>query len=108
MMHKLPDFDSLGGYLALPRIDRSSVRLLWSDEFWDGPCSGMLLFRGQQYWFQSIEENEGDGWFRRFLVVELSDAQLREECSWHDLFREKVGTHMDYDAEGNATLRGPA
>jgi len=99
MMHKLPELACLGGYGALSRIDRSSVRFLWHSSYWDDPQSGVLLHGGERCWFQVIEENEGNEWFRRFLVVRLTDEQLREETSWHELFREKVGTHTDYDEE---------
>jgi hypothetical protein len=39
-------------------------------------------------------------YYRRFLIVELSDEQLREKEYWHNLFREKVGTHTDFEVQG--------
>lgn len=100
MMHKLPEFPAFGNGQMISRIDRTSVRLLWSSSFWDGAQSGVLVYRDERCWFQVIEENPGDEWYRRFAIVRLTDEQLREECYWHDLFREKVGTHTDYDADG--------
>ena len=98
MMHKLPLLATLGGYQGLTRIDRSAVQFLWHSSFWDYSQSGMLLYSGEKCWFQVIEENEGNEWFRRFLVIRLTAEQLQEEESWHELFRQKVGTHTDYDA----------
>ena len=43
------------------------------------------------------DEDNFDTLSRRFLVLELSPQQLAEEEYWHELFREKVGTHCDYD-----------
>jgi hypothetical protein len=37
---------------------------------------------------------------RRFAILRLTPDQLAEEEHWHALFREKVGTHTDYDANG--------
>jgi hypothetical protein len=37
------------------------------------------------------------------LVIELTDEQLQEEKYWNELFREKVGTHWDYDENGRHT-----
>jgi hypothetical protein len=100
MMHKLPDLSDLGGYAAFPRIHRSAIRYLWHSAFWDHAQSGVLLYNGERCWFQMIDESEGNDWFRRFLVVRLTDEQMRDECYWHELFREKVGTHTDYDESG--------
>src|SRR5581483_9931526 len=98
MMHKLPklapDRDR-----SLDRIDRSAIQLLWHSAFWDYPRSGLLLYRGEKHWFQEIDEDEPTDRSPRFLVVRLTDEQLREERYWHELFREKVGTHSDYDQE---------
>lgn len=88
--------------LQLPPITRTDVRLLWHFDFYDGPISGMLLFNGRRCWFQMVAENEEpNGWYRRFLIVALSEEQIATEERWHELFREHVGHHTDYDAEGH-------
>ncbi|WP_265594403.1 hypothetical protein [Haloferula sp. BvORR071] len=38
-------------YLALPRIPNAEVRLLW-----DLPLQGVAEWKGQRYWFDTIEE----------------------------------------------------
>src|SRR5215207_5227193 len=89
-------------YLLLPEIDRGEVKLLWHSDFWDGPTSGMLLYRGKKHWFQVCDESDDpdlQDYYRRFLIIELSDRQLEEEEYWHSLFREKVGTHTDYEPQ---------
>lgn len=48
-----------------------------------------------------FKESDEESYHRRFAIIELSEAQLREEESWHELFKEKVGNHTDYDAHGN-------
>jgi hypothetical protein len=93
-------------YAHLPRIDRAEVRLLWHHGFRDGPTSGLCLFRDHKVWFEMCAEgDEGDGFYRRFLVLELGKDQLDEEEHWHDLFRRKVGTHCDYDPTGEVRPR---
>jgi len=90
-------------YRTLPQIPRADVTLLWYSDFWDGPITGLLLWRGERVWFQMIDENaEHEAWYRRFLLIRLSEQQLRDEVWWHELFRRHVGTHTDYDrAEGD-------
>jgi hypothetical protein len=80
-------------------MENAELRLLWHADFWDGPRSGMLDYRGEQCWFQAVAESEEDGstWYRRFIVLRLSHEQHAEECRWHELFQAKVGVHTDYD-----------
>lgn len=98
----LAEITAGGDYQHAPRIDRAEVRLLWHDDFWDGPMSGMLLYRGQECWFQMVAESEDDasGWYRRFVVLQLSPEQHAEELRWHGLFQRSVGGHSDYPEIG--------
>ena len=91
----------------LPQIDRSNVRLLWHSGFWDGPTSGLCLHNGRKCWFEMCAEGEeGDGFYRRFLLLELSPEQVEDEERWHDLFRRKVGAHCDHgDPKGEVLPR---
>ena len=54
-------------YLRAPRIESAELRLLWYSDFWDGPRSGMLVYRGEECWFQVVAESEEDDspWYRR-------------------------------------------
>ena len=86
----------------IQRIDRDAIRLLWHVDFWDGPTSGLLSYAGEDLWFEMVEENEDTtaSWYRRYVIVRLSEEQLADERRWHELFREHVGTHTDYDENG--------
>ena len=98
----LADITGADDYLRSPRIEFAEVRLLWHADFWDGPKSGMLVYRGEERWFQVIAENEEDTAprYRRFVVLRLTPEQHAEECRWHELFQAKVGVHTDYDMQG--------
>jgi hypothetical protein len=97
----LADITGPEDYLRAPRIDGADVRLLWHADFWDGPRSGMLVYRGEECWFQVIAESEDDNpdWYRRFVVLRLTPEQHAEEKRWHELFRAKVGVHADYEKQ---------
>lgn len=100
----LADMSVPNAYLQVPQIDRAEVRLLWHSDFWDGPRSGMLVFRGEECWFEVVAENDDDPtttWYRRFGILRLTPEQHAEECKWHELFRTKVGVHTDYDEQQN-------
>ena len=85
---------------TLSKIEKGDLKLLWHSDYWDGPKSGLLSYQGSKYRFQVFDEPDNATTFRRFLIIELSPEQLGEEEHWHDLFRQKVGTHTDYDESG--------
>ncbi len=89
--------------MQLPRIDENLLRVLWHNEYWDGPRSGVLLYSAQPHWFQIYGEDDSGrwkDWYGKFLVIQLSEAQYAEEAANHRLFHEKVGLHTDYDSDG--------
>ncbi len=86
-------------YAHLPKVERSEVQLLWHSSFWDSPKSGLCLYQGRKVWFEmgaEADEDGTDGYYRRFLLLELSSEQLADEEYWHELFRQKVGTNCDH------------
>ena len=89
-------------YLDLPEVDKAEVRMLWHSDFWDVPLNGLATYQGRKYWFQTLEDlRRNDLAEMIYLLVELSDEQITEEEYWHELFREQVGTHTDYDEQGH-------
>ncbi len=82
------------------KIDRADVRPLWYMDFWDGPINGLCLWNNRKYWFEFIVDEDGNEAIdgpRRFLMKELAPQQLEDEERWHELFRQKVGTHCDFE-----------
>ena len=82
------------------KFERHEIQLLWYADFWDGPINGLCLCDGNKCWFELLtaaEHDLPDTTQRRFLLLELSPHQLAEAEGWHDLFRQKVGTHCDFE-----------
>lgn len=98
---------SLDKINELPKVNWNDLKLLWHVAYWDGPRSGLLSYKGIKYWFQVFDEPDDASIFRRFLIIQLSVEQLLEEEQWHDLFRQKVGTHTDYDEDGKKHIGTP-
>ena len=88
------------------RVSGGRVRLIWVDNFWDGPLSGLAEFDASPVWFHfANEENEDDAsWFRRFYLVRLSSTRLAEARARHAAFQRHVGTHCDYGEDGQRDL----
>ena len=94
---------------TLPRIEGQRLELLWHDDYWDGPMSGLMRLDGDaRVWFTLAEENEAPAegrWYRRYWLVRLSAEQLDAVERRHALFREHIGGHTDYDELGDRDLR---
>jgi len=60
------------------------------------------MHEGRDYWFEAeaFDWDDEPPHGRRYFVFELSDEELADERYWHERFRELVGTHTDYDEDG--------
>lgn len=115
---------------GIPVVAGDAVKLAWVDHWWDGPLEGVCDWEGRRVWFQyyydpTIDDSDcderelaerdpllnavacSDPPRRVLLLHELSPAQLAEECKWHNLFVEHVGSHWDFTLPED-TPRGPA
>ena len=81
-----------------PEVPEKDVKILWESNRWDGPLNGMCLYKDKKMWFECAGED--DDRYRRYILIELTPDELAEEEKWHNLFREKVGTHCDYNESG--------
>jgi hypothetical protein len=99
---RLEDLGGPHSYLDLPEVDQAEVRVLWHSDFWDVPLNGLATYQGRKCWFQTLEDlRHNDPAEVIYLLIELSDKQITEEEYWHNLFREQVGAHTDYDEHGH-------
>lgn len=122
---------------VLREESKGSTRLLWHHSYWDGPISGVMLWNGEQCWFEQdgddivtkipFTDEERNSWtiacakenypvdeddmfeyesYRIYNVYKLSPDVMEAIEYNHNLFREYVGTHTDYDENGNRNHYG--
>ncbi len=71
------------------------------NDFWDGPLSGVLAYQGRLRWFECCNfELAVDAEPRRYLIHDLTDAEVADEEKWHALFVEHVGDHWTLSEDG--------
>jgi hypothetical protein len=113
-LSEIPSDFYLEYYRELPQIAEKDVSLLWHDGYYDGPLNGILLYAEKIHWFQIFYplrtderrdrvDEEGISWndyFVRYLVIQLSEEQIKEEKYWHELLQQRIGTNTDYDKDG--------
>jgi len=102
-----------------PQIPESEVRILWYDNYYDGPLVGLCIVRGEKLWFEMEDEKHEKVYLtdelldpdddepdfdvhrtRVFHLYRLTREQLRDKEEKHDAFREHVGWHCDFSLDG--------
>jgi hypothetical protein len=118
MMFEPFDHDAAAGqgvsgdksYLTLPKIAAESVRMLWDEDYYDGPLSGKCLVDSKMYHFRCVDEgvthwdvenddkdlSRSDPWRRRYELIELSVEEEAEALRRQDLVLRHVGGWHDH------------
>lgn len=80
--------------------------MLWHSDFYDGPLSGMCLLNKRPHWFHIAggAPYDIDADQRVFDIIYLSDEEIKREEVRHEIFRKNVGTHCDYDDQGERSI----
>ena len=80
------------------------VELLWHDDKWDGPLSGICKVRGNEYYYKMYNEafcyhEETDFYdrIRWFMVYELTPEELKIEHEQHSLFETALVSYNEGD-----------
>lgn len=76
------------------QLDVDEFRLLWVDDWYDGPLAGMVA-RGRDSFYLAVHDRGvlGTDQLWRWVVLRLSPAALDEQIQQHALFAHHVGEH---------------
>ena len=79
------------------KIDK--VKILWTDDRWDGPLSGLCMVNDSLLYFSVSEDREFDQeteeeTLREFNLYLLTEKQFKWKLYWHNEFCKYVA---DYD-----------
>jgi len=78
--------------------DQPDLELMWHENYYDGPLSGVAKLNGQYVWMELMEEDEETG-ERLFGLYTMPVERKAEVFRRHKLFQEMVGYHCDHDPE---------
>lgn len=97
------------------------IQMLWHSGYWDGPTSGVCEVDNQKCWFAVVKEFDDfppeyfeDGsfcfdapWFRRFIIVKLTDEQWNVISQDHQYVIDSIGGFfISYDKDNRRVLWG--
>ena len=79
---------------ALPKLAPTDLRLLWVNDWYDGPLEAVVEHAGEQQLMVLHGEDQVDvDRPMRWVLYRLSPEQWEDEQRWHALFEEHVGHH---------------
>jgi hypothetical protein len=79
---------------ALPKLSAGSLRLLWVNDWYDGPLEAVAEHEGERCLMVLHSGGQLDSEKpMRWALFRLSPEQWTEEDRWHALFEEHVGHH---------------
>ena len=92
---------------TLPELPAADVRIMWADDWCDYAVQGIASVEGRHVWFLLHDADAliVTGGELRYVLVELTAEQVRENAHWHGLFCKYVGTL--YDFTGRERVRHP-
>lgn len=82
-------------YLAKPRIPLSEVSLLWDVCYYDLPLEGVAEWKGERYWFDTIEADMPDR--KEFFLFRLPASELEKLAALQGLRERLVGRGNRHD-----------
>jgi hypothetical protein len=85
---------------ALPKLAATDVRLLWVNDWYEGPLEAVVEYSGEQSLMvlhpaDTIDVEQPMRW----VLFRLSPEQWKDEERWHALFEEHVGVHWCFHSD---------
>jgi hypothetical protein len=85
---------------VLPKLAPSDLRLLWVNDWYDGPLEAVVEHAGERQLMVLHDEGRADDEVpMRWVLYRLTPEQWTEEERWHSLFEEHVGHHWCFHHE---------
>src|SRR3989338_10060019 len=86
----------------LPLIPQDNIKILYDNNYWDGPLEGVLRWNNKNYYFICYNDNDWTNVAHRiFVIIEMTKEQEENENYFHQLFTKFVGRHNEYDVAGD-------
>ncbi len=81
-------------YRARPLIPKDRLKLLWFDDYYDGPKSGLLLFNGKKCWYETINDSMDGPEVIPYVDFRHSLSNLRNGRNYFDRRLDATATWM--------------
>jgi hypothetical protein len=75
--------------IGLPQMH--GVRMLWFNEWYDGPVDGLAEYDGREYWFADVDDYQYIWPERRYVLHPISTEHAAGEWAEHREYRMRTG-----------------
>lgn len=89
----------------LPKIAAADLRLLWVNDWYDGPLEAVVEHRGAACLMVLHHQDLASDHPYKWVLFPLTDGQMAEQIEWHTLYAEHVGDHWCF--HGDAVVSHP-
>jgi len=89
VLQKIPEVE----LAKLTKIASIDLRLLWVNDWYDGPLESVVELNGESCMMVLHSEDRSSEKPYRWLILRLTPEQRADEEKWHSLFVEHVGDH---------------
>lgn len=102
--------------MCIPPKEVSKIKMLWVDDYYDGPLSGVMEYESKNYYFKLFDEHcaliltteDNDDAIpdcvRWYHIYPLSDIEFAYEKKWNDMFENAKAETPDFDPKKDSPL----
>ena len=84
----------------VPLISSKDIKIIYDDNYWDGPLEGVLEWHKKKYYFICYNDPTWECEIkRRYAIIDMTIEQEDEEEYFHQLFLKYIGSHNEYNQE---------
>jgi hypothetical protein len=84
-------------FLKTQKLNLNTTDILYENEIWDGPLTGVCLWNARKYYYYAVEmhsiEYKREKGLRRYFLIRLTEEQLRNEENLHKEFIKYVESY---------------
>lgn len=91
---------NVSNYLDYPKAE--SIKLLYANDWWDGPLSGMCQYNNESLYFNYIGDVDD---LYLYIAYRLTPDEFQSEAERHDDFVRYVGDHYCFTTDGSNNKR---
>lgn len=102
---QMPTFPSVE-LTRVPKVAASELRLLWVNDWYDGPLEAVVEHRGESCLMVLHHQDLASESPYKWLLFRLTPEQLADEVRWHSLYVDHVGDHWCFHGDSVVT-HGP-
>ena len=85
-------------------LNQNQIKILWFNEFCDGPLNGILKYNQKEYGFEIVTDYTKNIYPRIFAIFSLTENEFKEEKYWNELYIKLIKNQPENENITNYSL----